>query len=101
MTIKHFKYTLAYRGVCLFVHVENRMEFLEKLQRVCSQVSSSGQVHPILTSPGSVRLTVGNWSLTSSKEGEITIHNADGRRVSGFFFFFFFFFNWRARHSQG
>jgi len=58
------------------------MEFFEKLQRVCGQVSSSGPVHPILSSPGPGRLTVGNWSLSSQKEGEATIHNADGTKVS-------------------
>ena len=58
------------------------MEFFEKLQRVCGQVPSGSPVHPILSSPAPVRLTVGNWSLTSQKEGEITIHNADGTKVS-------------------
>ena len=58
------------------------MEFFEKLHRVCGQVSGSAQVHPILTSPSPVRLTVGNWSLSSQKEGEVTIHNADGTKVS-------------------
>lgn len=58
------------------------MEFFEKLQRVCGQITTGTLVHPILTCVGSTRLTVGNWSLVSLKEGEITIHNADGTKVS-------------------
>ena len=61
---------------------ENRLEFFEKLQRVCGQITAGTPVHPILSSVGSTRLTVGNWSLISQKEGEVTIHNADGTKVS-------------------
>ena len=46
------------------------MEFLETLQRV-------------LSSPSPARLTVGNWSLACQREGEVSIHNADGTRVGG------------------
>lgn len=56
---------------------------MEKLQRVCGQIGSDVVVQPIVSSPGSVRLTVGNWSLISQKEGEVSIHNADGTKVSG------------------
>ena len=57
------------------------MEFLEKLQRVCGQITQGTTVQPILSSPGPTRLTVGNWSLLSQREGEVNIHNADGNKV--------------------
>ena len=71
----------------IFTHIhtpcsENRVEFLEKLQRVCGQIPVGVPVQPILTSPGPVKLTVGNWTLTSQKEGEVAIRNADGTKVS-------------------
>lgn len=58
------------------------MEFLDKLQRVCSQVAPGFVVQPILSKTSPRKLVVGNWSLVCSKEGEIAIHNADGTRVS-------------------
>ena len=61
---------------------ESRVEFLEKLQRVCSQIPSGTPPQPILTSPGPTRLVVGNWALSCQREGEVTITNADGTRVS-------------------
>ena len=59
------------------------MEFLEKLQRVCAQVSGGAQATPILTTSGPTRLVVGNWSLICQREGEVAVHNSDGNRVSG------------------
>jgi len=59
---------------------ENRVEFLEKLQRVCSQVPPGSTLQPLLSSPGPTRLVVGNWSLTCQRKGEISIHNSDGTR---------------------
>jgi E3 ubiquitin-protein ligase HECTD1 len=56
------------------------VEFLEKLQRVCGQISASSPMVPILSSPGPCRLAVGNWSLSCQKEGEVTIRNSDGTR---------------------
>lgn len=66
----------------LNVLAENRVEFLEKLQRVCAQVPSGAQALPILSSSGPSRLVVGNWSLICQREGELAIHNSDGNRVS-------------------
>ena len=63
-------------------HAENRVEFLEKLQRVCGQIPVGLGVQAILSSPSPLRLTVGNWSLNSQKEGEVAIRNADGTKVS-------------------
>ena len=60
---------------------ENRVEFLEKLQRVCGQIPAGNVVQPVLSSPSPARLAVGNWSLTCQREGEVSIHNADGTRV--------------------
>ena len=61
---------------------ENRVEFLEKLQRVCAQVPGGAQSVPILSTSGPSRLVVGNWSLICQREGEVAIHNSDGNRVS-------------------
>lgn len=59
------------------------MEFLEKLQRVCGQIPEGTGVRPVLSSPSPARLAVGNWSLACQREGEVSIHNADGTRVGG------------------
>ncbi|KAG8449614.1 hypothetical protein GDO86_016307 [Hymenochirus boettgeri] len=61
---------------------ESRSEFLEKLQRARSQVKPSTSSQPILSAPGPGKLTVGNWSLTCLKEGEIAIHNSDGQQAT-------------------
>lgn len=37
---------------------------------------------PILSSVAPTKLTVGNWSLTCLKEGEIAIHNSDGQQAT-------------------
>lgn len=37
---------------------------------------------PILSSVGPTKLTVGNWSLTCLKDGEIAIHNSDGQQAT-------------------
>lgn len=37
---------------------------------------------PFLSSPGSTRLSVGNWSLTCTKDKEVSIHNADGQQAT-------------------
>ncbi|XP_046871935.1 E3 ubiquitin-protein ligase HECTD1 isoform X1 [Hypomesus transpacificus] len=61
---------------------ESRSEFLEKLQRARSQVKPVTASQPILSSLGPTKLTVGNWSLTCLKEGEIAIHNSDGQQAT-------------------
>ncbi|CAI5764117.1 E3 ubiquitin-protein ligase HECTD1 isoform X1 [Podarcis lilfordi] len=67
---------------CKQVEGESRSEFLEKLQRARSQVKPSTTSQPILSVPGPAKLTVGNWSLTCLKEGEIAIHNSDGQQAT-------------------
>ncbi len=53
------------------------------MQRVCGQVTPvGGVVLPILSSPSPLKMVVGNWSLVCQNEGEMTIHNSDGTRVS-------------------
>lgn len=64
------------------IFVESRSEFLEKLQRARSQVKPSTSSQPILSMPGPSKLTVGNWSLTCLKDGEIAIHNSDGQQAT-------------------
>ncbi|XP_069807303.1 E3 ubiquitin-protein ligase HECTD1 isoform X4 [Dendropsophus ebraccatus] len=61
---------------------ESRSEFLEKLQRARGQVKPSTSSQPILSVPGPGKLTVGNWSLTCLKDGEIAIHNSDGQQAT-------------------
>ncbi|CAK9795010.1 E3 ubiquitin-protein ligase Ufd4 [Anthophora quadrimaculata] len=59
---------------------ENRGEFLEKLQRARSQVKPYSVSQPVLSRPGTIRLIVGNWALSSRKESELCIHNSDGQQ---------------------
>ncbi|XP_046415762.1 E3 ubiquitin-protein ligase HECTD1 isoform X1 [Neodiprion fabricii] len=59
---------------------ENRGEFLEKLQRARTQVKPNSISQPLLSRPGTARLVVGNWSLSSRREGELYIHNSDGQQ---------------------
>lgn len=66
------------------VCTENRGEFLEKLQRARSQVKPNAHSTPILSRPGSTRIVVGNWALSSRKESELHIHNSDGQQVRVF-----------------
>ncbi|XP_061631329.1 E3 ubiquitin-protein ligase HECTD1 isoform X2 [Phyllopteryx taeniolatus] len=61
---------------------ESRSEFLEKLQRARSQVKPITSSQPVLSSLGPTKLTVGNWSLTCLKDGEIAIHNSDGQQAT-------------------
>ncbi|XP_076022165.1 E3 ubiquitin-protein ligase HECTD1 isoform X2 [Genypterus blacodes] len=61
---------------------ESRSEFLEKLQRARSQVKPVTASQPILSCVGPTKLTVGNWSLTCLKDGEIAIHNSDGQQAT-------------------
>lgn len=55
---------------------------MEKLQRARSQVKPVTASQPILSAVGPTKLTVGNWSLTCLKEGEIAIHNSDGQQAT-------------------
>ncbi|XP_024878263.1 E3 ubiquitin-protein ligase HECTD1 isoform X3 [Temnothorax curvispinosus] len=59
---------------------ENRGEFLEKLQRARSQLKVNFTSQPVLSRPGTTRLVVGNWALSSRKESELCIHNSDGQQ---------------------
>ncbi|MCL4123040.1 UNVERIFIED_CONTAM: hypothetical protein GTU68_018940 [Idotea baltica] len=61
---------------------ENRSEFLEKLQRAKAAVRPGSPSQPVLSTPGPMRLVVGNWSLQCKKEGELHIHNSDGQQQS-------------------
>ncbi|XP_020287405.1 E3 ubiquitin-protein ligase HECTD1 isoform X2 [Pseudomyrmex gracilis] len=59
---------------------ENRGEFLEKLQRARNQLKVNFVSQPVLSRPGTTRLVVGNWTLSSRKESELCIHNSDGQQ---------------------
>ena len=83
--LTHFLVHAMHYYINLFhtlILLENRVEFLEKLQRVCGQIRSNTTVQPLLSHPGQCRLAVGNWSLSSQKEGEVAVRNSDGTRVS-------------------
>lgn len=62
--------------------IENRGEFLEKLQRARAAVRTGAVSQPILTAPSPLRLVVGNWVLQSQKEGQIQINNTEGQQVT-------------------
>lgn len=36
----------------------------------------------LLSAPGQLKLTVGNWSLSCNKEKEVSIHNSDGQQAT-------------------
>ncbi|XP_034668273.1 E3 ubiquitin-protein ligase Ufd4 [Drosophila subobscura] len=61
---------------------ENRGEFLEKLLRARSCVVPGTVSQPILPTPSSLRLVVGNWVLQSNKANQLQIHNTEGQQVT-------------------
>lgn len=70
---------INHHTICPYV-AENRGEFLEKLQRARSQLKVNFVSQPVLSRPGTTRLVVGNWALSSRKESELCIHNSDGQQ---------------------
>lgn len=65
-----------------FFFLENRGEFLEKLQRARAAVRQGTVSQPILTLPGALRIVVGNWVLQSQREQHLHIHNSEGHQVT-------------------
>lgn len=61
--------------------IENRGEFLEKLQRARAAVRQGTPSQPILSTPGTLRIVVGNWVLNSQKEQHLHINNSEGHQV--------------------
>ncbi len=62
---------------------ENRGEFLEKLQRARAAVKGPQMAFPVLSRPSAAAadvIAVGNWNLSSTAEGELTIINSDGQQ---------------------
>lgn len=57
---------------------EDRNELYEKLHRARSQVRSSMNSQCILTSNSNTTHTIGNWTLSSKKDGELIINNIEG-----------------------
>jgi hypothetical protein len=57
------------------------VNFLDKLQRVRTQIKpgtmSQAVFPPGVKIPDALRLMVGNWSLSSAKDGELVIQNFD------------------------
>ena len=66
----------------LKLRLENRGEFLEKLQRARAAVRQGIASQPILSTPGTLRIVVGNWVLNSQKEQHLHINNSEGHQVS-------------------
>lgn len=78
MTCIHVNFNIC--SILLLFFVENRGEFLEKLQRARAAVRQ-GTPCPILSSPGPLRIVVGNWVLNSQKENHLHINNSEGHQV--------------------
>jgi hypothetical protein len=55
---------------------------LEKLQRARAAVRQGIASQPILSTPGTLRIVVGNWVLNSQKEQHLHINNSEGHQVS-------------------
>lgn len=55
---------------------------MEKLQRARTAVRTGAVSQPILSTPGPLRLVVGNWVLQSQKDGQIQINNTEGLQVT-------------------
>lgn len=86
--MKHLRYHKNLLAVCVYIilmfilnHSENRGEFLEKLQRARAAVRQGTTSQPILTTPGTLRIVVGNWVLNSQKEQHLHINNSEGHQV--------------------
>lgn len=77
---------MVWYGIChtCWYLLENRSEFLEKLERARTSVGSNPP-QPVLSTPGSATVNVGNWCLISKKEGELRIVNTDGQQVGYLF----------------
>uniref|UniRef100_A0A182SWP8 E3 ubiquitin-protein ligase n=1 Tax=Anopheles maculatus TaxID=74869 RepID=A0A182SWP8_9DIPT len=65
-----------------FSILENRGEFLEKLQRARAAVRQGTVSQPILSAPSLARIAVGNWVLQSQKEHQLHINNSEGHQVT-------------------
>lgn len=75
-------FTFNFKFILLFFFVlENRGEFLEKLQRARAAVRQGTPSQPIMTNPGPHKIVVGNWVLQSQKEQQLHIHNSEGHQV--------------------
>lgn len=64
------------------LRLENRGEFLEKLQRARTAVRAGQASQSILSTVGLARLVVGNWMLSSQKESQLQINNTDSQQVT-------------------
>ena len=61
--------------------LSGKSNFVDKMQHACSQVPSDAVLYPILSSPSSVKLRMGNWSLACENDGEIVIRNEESPQV--------------------
>ena len=75
-------FVCLHKTVLILECTENRGEFLEKLQRARSQIKVGSSSQPILSTPTSSRLVVGNWTLSCRRAGELQIHNSDGQQAT-------------------
>lgn len=66
----------------LFYVLENRGEFLEKLQRARTGVRTGSVSQNILSTSSPLRLVVGNWLLSCQKEGQLHINNTESQQVT-------------------
>ncbi|KAH8033544.1 hypothetical protein HPB51_013621 [Rhipicephalus microplus] len=59
---------------------KNRSDFFRGLQQARAMVKPRTKSQPLLSSPSTLRLVVGKWSLSCTKESELAIHNSDRRQ---------------------
>ncbi|KAK4336816.1 hypothetical protein RND71_043695 [Anisodus tanguticus] len=57
---------------------EDRNELFEKLHKARLQVRSKSKSQSILSTSSDIEHTIGNWSLTCKKDGELVINNIEG-----------------------
>lgn len=66
----------------IYFSIENRGEFLEKLQRARTGVRTGSLSQTILSNVSALRLVVGNWLLSCQKEGQLHINNTESQQVT-------------------
>lgn len=71
-----------YSNLKISIVIENRGEFLEKLQRARAAVRQGIPSQQILSTPSLLRIVVGNWVLSSQKELQLYINNSEGHQVT-------------------
>jgi E3 ubiquitin-protein ligase HECTD1 len=80
-TFPHKLFTFFINSIKI-LKIENRGEFLEKLQRARAAVRQGVPSQSVLSAPSSLRIVVGNWVLSCHKEGTLHINNSEGHQLT-------------------